>query len=182
MGCDIKVAQGKDLIPGLPDPFGKEAAFTFANAKLAVNLGEYYIKISTDLKVVGLGCGQAEIEGGKITYTNEILGIYSETIWGIRAALKPKIDFNALNAKIRIEGEAELAFSNRWNGITVGGQLTASLDLWIVHPSINVGGKLTAGLEITHSGQFQFVLAGRANGKTQNAFYLSWSGGQGGGY
>ena len=181
-GCNIAFAKANTIIPGLPAPFGNEAVFTFSEAKLLINLGKIYVEISSNLKVVGLSCGDVKVQAGKISYSNEILGMYKEEAWGITAALNVGIDFKAVNVSIDVGGGAELALTSRWCGITVKGHLVASIDLWIVHPSINVGGKLVVGVEITRSGQLQFILAGRADGKTKNAFYLSWCGGQGGGY
>jgi hypothetical protein len=181
-GCDIAFAKASSLIPGLPKPFGDVAVLEFEKARVEIRLSNFYIGISTDIKVFGIKCGSAEIKAGNITYSNALLGINREDVLGFMAKVNAGVDFKVANINLDIGGSAEFTLTTRWCGITIAGHLIASIDLWIVRPSINFGGALTVGMEITRDQNFQFVLAGRANGSNSNAFHLTWALGRGGGY
>jgi hypothetical protein len=179
----ISLAKLNTYIPGLPSPFGDVALAQFADTTLELRMYRPYIKLSTTLKVIGFEVGYTEIELGMgIKYTNLILGMSDVDSWGMRAMRRMTLGIDVANITLRAEGEGELSLLNTYLGISLRGSIVARIDLWLVRPRTEIGGGLTVGVVPQRNGGLQFVLAGRADGSSKNAFNLTWGGGRGGGY
>lgn len=177
----ISVAKVSAVLPGLDDYLGDVAVASLSDTTLSLNLGNVYVKLSTEVKLFDqIKIGAAEIECGKIPYTNSLLNMRDTEIAGLRAKLTKGLFWNMHNCDIELSGSQELVLSNKVLGGTVSGTCDVDVRWWIFSKSVDLKGSAFVGMYVDHSGECIFTVRATARDKSQKrGINVTWSKEQG---
>lgn len=173
----ISVAKVSAVLPGLEDYLDDAAVVSLSDTTLSLNLGNVYVKMSTEVKLFGeVKVGAAEIECGKIPYTNSLLNMRDTEVAGLRAKLTKGLFWNSHNCDIELSGSQELMLSSKVLGGTISGTCDVDVRWWIFSKSADLRGSAFVGMFMDHSGDLVFtVRATGRDGNKQRGINVSWS-------
>jgi Mg-chelatase subunit ChlD len=172
-GMDISAVKIDSLLPGIGTWIGDASVLKADDAELSLNAWESYLKLSTKFKLLeGIDLGAMEIEIGKFEYSNKLLGLSDENVWGFRAKLASEISWHLVNCDITLQGSGELALNTRFCGVTMTGDADFDARWWVFTPKFHAGGTALIGIQFTRGGDTVFVA--KSSGGT-NVFYIEWS-------
>ena len=173
----ISVAKVSAVMPGLDKYLGDASVASLADTTMTRNLGEFYLKMSTKVKLFDeIQIGAAEIECGKIPYTNSLLNMRDTEVFGMRAKVTKGLFWNSNNCDIEMSGSLELALTNKVLGATVSGECDVDVRWWIFKKSFDLNGSGFVGVYQDHSGDYIFTV--RATGRSskgQRGVNVTWS-------
>ena len=135
------------------------------------------MKLSTEVKLFDqIKIGAAEIECGKIPYTNSLLNMRDTEIAGLRAKLTRGIFWNSDNCDIELSGSQELVLSNKVLGGTVSGVCEVDVRWWVFSKHVNLNGSAFLGMYVDHSGECVFTVRATARDKSEKrGINVTWS-------
>jgi hypothetical protein len=140
---------------------GKALALaSLKNCKLTCTLKELRLAFEADLNLLNvLDCGKCEIELGKFSYTNELLGFYKKDQAGIRVKLTLGSKWESKNCYVQLQGSGELVLgypvcASLW----LNGQVGYDVGWWILRSDWNVAGDALVGIYENSRGELQFSL------------------------
>ena len=173
----ISVAKVTAVLPGLEEYLGDVALASLSDTTLSLNLGNVYIKLSTEVKLFDeVKIGAAEIECGKIPYTNSLLNMRDTEIAGMRAKLTKGLFWNMHNCDIELSGSQELVLSNKVLGGMVSGTCDVDVRWWIFSKSVDLRGSAFVGVYVDHSGETIFTVRASERGQGGNrGINVTWS-------
>lgn len=146
-------------LDGLDKWIGDVSLFKLDDMKIQLCLGEFYLKASTTAKLFDeLKVGAIEIELGKFSYTNKLLGLDDENVWGFRAAITKGPDWRIGNIELTLQVTGELDLLNSFLGLQGSGELKGSIKLWIIDPSVNLNGQIAIGYRRFKDGSGAFII------------------------
>lgn len=176
-GCDISAYKLKSLMPGIEKWLGDIADVSVVSAddtEISFGLKSPYIKAETTihcLKYIELG--GVSVELGKFPYTNILLGLEDETVYGLSAKVKAGPAIHVANCDISMQGEVEVTGTNRAIVLPgVAGNIDIAVNWWIFTKEFHKQGKALLGVQFTHDGDTVFM-AKASDGK--DVFYIAYS-------
>jgi Mg-chelatase subunit ChlD len=172
-GMDVSAVKVDAMLPGIKKWIGDVSVLKADDAELNLRMWEPYVKASTTFKMFEyVDLGSVVIEMGKFEYTNKLLGLSDEGVWGLRAKFTNGIAWHLDNCDIALQGSSELALVTRFCGVTVTGNADLDVHWWIFTPEFHAQGQAVAGVQFTHDDDTIFLA--KASGGT-NVFYIQWS-------
>src|SRR5690554_5847398 len=134
-GMDVSAAKLTAVpgLGGLENWIGDVSVVKLDDAKLSLNLGEYYFKADTNVKLFeDLDMGSLLLEVGKFPYTCVLLGMDNEPAAGIRfvGTLGPDWKFGESSLKSQTTGELDLI--NRFFGIQGKSEFDIRFKVWVI--------------------------------------------------
>lgn len=126
--------------------FGDISFFGLNDATISVCLGDVNLKAETDLYLLEKNIAKAEIEIGKMDYTNSLLGMNQESAVGIRAAVKNLgVNIDTKNLDLSAACGAEISFVTRFFGLNMNGGFTCDAQLWVFQKTSDLKGEMAIG-------------------------------------
>ena len=163
----VKVKSGLFANKSITDFIEDASVMTFEDTTVDLCLGEVYLKLNSKAKLFGkVDIGEITVEAGKFNYTNQLLGIYSEQVHGLRAAVAVGPVWKTANCDIELRGTVEADLTSAFIGLDLSGKAKVDVSWWIIHKEAEVDGSCVLGLQFPKTGGARFVLAyGGTNAK-----------------
>jgi Mg-chelatase subunit ChlD len=160
-GCDISAAKLSAIpgLSGLEEWIGDVSVLKLDDAKLSLNLGEFYMKADTTLKLFEeLDCGSVLVEMGKFSYTSALLNMNDEAVAGLRfvGTLGPDWQFGKSSLKLQVTGEFDAI--SKFIGLQGKGEFDAKFKVWIISIGTSMQGEIAVGVRITSDGTVAFIV------------------------
>ena len=164
--CDVSVAKVSALLPGLENWVGDAALVGLDDITLKLFFGKMNIEAEGNFQFIGISLGNISLKAGAhLSYTNLLLGMKDEDVWGI--ILKQAIDlsFELHKSNVRLKAEQELAVTNKvMDLIHAYGEAELKLRLWVITKDIREQGEVFIGLYQQHNGRYVFAVMAGSNG------------------
>ncbi len=160
-GASLNTAKISEIanLKGLDKWIGDVSLFKLDDMKIQLCLGEFYLKASTTAKLLDkLEVGSAEIELGKFSYTNKLLELEDENVWGFKASVTIGPDWRIGNIELKLQVTGEIDILNRFIGMQGSGEVESSVKIGIVKPEINVNSEIAVGYRIFKDGSGAFII------------------------
>lgn len=176
-GCDIATAKLSELVPGISEVIGDPSVLTLDNVKGELSLGQRYIALSADLKLLEeVSLARAKIEAGKISFTSVMLGMNNEEAAGFLANLGVGIKWDTDNCKINVGADGTFSAHTKFCGVEAAGTCDVNVKWWILEKSVFAEGRGVIGMYVDEYGRLNFIIKARetaANGSKE--YYLCWN-------
>jgi hypothetical protein len=140
----------------------------FSDCTIEATLKDLDFSFAADMKFMGMyDFGKVEINAGKFSYSNELLGLRSVTESGLRAKLILGSPWETSNCKLDLSGNVEAVLGYPYTGISGGVSGEFEAKWWIFCVSKDFTGDLLIGFKENSYQQIQFnaIARGGKNGK-----------------
>lgn len=150
---DASACSLSDIIPQpIADFFGRDKSLiTLADSTLRLNIkrmeAETTVKVLKDFDI-----GHILLQVGNFSYTNQLLSMDDEDVWGLNGEVKRGIGFENDNCTIAINGTINTSLTNRFIGFKGDGDCHIQIGWWIFVEQFNQQGMATIGYFVDHDG------------------------------
>lgn len=172
---DLSAAKISSLMPGIEDWVGDVSVVKLDNTTVSLSLGQCYLGIKAKLKLLeSITVAEAEVKAGNFTYSNIMLNMDSEAVFGILGSFKAGVTWDSSNCDIKLTGGLEFSITNRYVGIMAEGTCKLELSWWIFTEKFSAEGKALIGMYYDHSGDLVFCVKAAGSGSSK-ALFIAWS-------
>lgn len=155
---DISAAKVSAVYPGLEAYVGDVSFAKLDDIAVKFSLKDMYIKFSATGKLFEeITIGAVEIEAGKLTLTNTLLGMKNDTAYGLRAQFKRGLEWKCENISLESTGTVEFTITNQLLGVRLNGKVGYELDWWVFSAGDAAEADGIIGVSRDHSGKYGFV-------------------------
>ncbi len=170
---DLHTTKLSSIFPGL-DKYIKDPEMVKLNdTKISLSFGQKFFSISTELQVLeAITLGKVSLEAGKLTYTNELLDMYSVDTSGIVGSLTTGLIWKTDNVNVNITGTDIINLHSKFIGLECQGKLDIKIEWWVFEKGIYEEGRFVVGV-VNNNGTKTFVVKAReTTGKGSREIYL----------
>ena len=173
----VNVGDISSTIPGLnklisDDPI---AAATLKNCKLSATLKTFTFKFEADAYLFTvLDIGHCELEAGNFSYSNELINLGGDKVYGIRAAVTLGSTWDTVNCYVKMTGTAEVVLGYPYTGLWLDGDLDFNVGWWILRADWDVSGDFLIAFYKNSSdkAQFSMIVRGTNSKGKYSGFHL----------
>ena len=173
----VNVGDISSTIPGLnklisDDPI---AAATLKNCKLSATLKTFTFKFEADAYLFTvLDIGHCELEAGSFSYSNELINLGGDKVYGIRAAVTLGSTWDTVNCYVKMTGTAEVVLGYPYTGLWLDGDLDFNVGWWILRADWDVSGDFLIAFYKNSSdkAQFSMIVRGTNSKGKYSGFHL----------
>lgn len=173
----ITVAKVSELLPKLCEYIGDPAVCSLRDTTLSFSLGQGHLQMSTKFFLFDkVEMGFVDIECGKITYNNVLLGMSNAKVKGMVGKAGVGIKWKTNNCKVDMGANAEVAITDRFIGTTVKGLCSVEVNWWIFEKGVDIYGEGLVGMYIDSEGNLTFTIRARSQDeKKHKGVSVTWS-------
>lgn len=178
-GFNMDFADASAIAPKLAEFIGDDVSVaTLDDCEMKVVLYDISLDFTCKLKLFTvLNVGSAEINMGKFSYTNTLLGFNGITQYGLRSSLRLGSKWETANCYLDLDGTAELTLGYPYTGLY--GRIGCDFEVswWIFKKDYDVYGEALIGAFINSAGspQFSMIVHGTNNKGKPSGFRLDIS-------
>ncbi|NLN66149.1 MAG: VWA domain-containing protein [Clostridiaceae bacterium] len=166
-GFKMDFADASAVVPKLADFIGEDVSIaTLDDCEMTIIPKNINLNFSSKLKLFTvLNVGSCEINMGKFSYSNELLGYNGISQYGLRASITLGSKWETANCYLDLNGTAELTLGYPYTGIY--GNVGCDFDVrwWIFKKDFDVSGDLLIGVFKNSSDNLQFSMIVRGTNK-----------------
>jgi len=160
-----KVSMGtaklSELIPGLEKYIEDKRILSLPETTVKLTLKDFNITGNAKLMLMEkIQLAEANLEIGKFTYTNELLGPHYNNLdtYGVRAKLSSGFTWEEDEFDVSITGAIDLNAHTKFLGFQGTADVSAGLDLWVFEPRFEKHATVLVGFSQSNKGKGQFNL------------------------
>ena len=166
----------KSLVPKVAEYIGDLSLLKLENSTLRLN----YVKMEaeTTAKILEhMEVGHALLKLGYFPYTNQLLNMDSENVYGIHGEVQLGVGLNTNNCDINLSGTGKITVTNRFVGLSADGDCHFYIHWWVLVNRFNAQGMSTAGYFLDHDrvGTFTIRFRSSADNQKEQNFSISAS-------
>lgn len=166
----------KSLAPQVAEYIGDLSLLKLENSTLRLNyLG---MEAETTAKILEhMEVGNARLQLGNFPYTNQLLNMDSENVYGIHGEVRLGVGLNTDNCDINLSGTGKVTVTNRFVGLSADGDCHFYIHWWVLVNRFNAQGMSTAGYFLDHDrvGTFTIRFRSSADNQKEQNFSISVS-------
>jgi len=172
---DAEVAKTTAYFPELEDYVDDISLVSFEDATVKFRWNPFVLSTSSTIKLFDtITLAEPNLEIGNFSYTNELTGLYSQDVIGLRASIKSGFMWDIDDCNIDISGIGEVVGTNRFIGVQVDGLASIKVQWWFFNKQLEKSGTVLVGVYFTEAKEPQFTLALRYEGvhnKNKKIYY-----------
>ncbi len=173
---DVSAYSLEGIAPKLAKYIGNLSLIKLENSTLRLN--NVKMEAETTAKLLEhVELGHALLQIGYFPYTNQLLGMDSENVYGFNGEVKLGIGVDTKNCKVDLSGTGGLTLTNRFIGLTGRGDCHFYINWWVLVKEFNAQGLSTMGYYLDHDnvGTFTIRFRGSSDSGKVNNFSISAS-------
>ena len=121
-----------------------------------------------------LDIGHCELEAGSFSYSNELINLGGDKVYGIRAAVTLGSTWDTVNCYVKMTGTAEVVLGYPYTGLWLDGDLDFNVGWWILRADWDVSGDFLIAFYKNSSdkAQFSMIVRGTNSKGKYSGFHL----------